>query len=192
MLAYSVTANAFDIVKADTEQELIKDSDIVNTSMSMGVYAGLINYENFNSSYLFGLYFTYPFDEHVFVEAEFGVSSLNDTEYRRIGLTLLSEEDVDVQFYTILVGYNLLPGEVYWSREKTMVSRFYLIAGVGSVSFDNNSYVSVQYGAGFKVELDKNKSIRFETRDRLYDSDILGTDKLSNNIEFHLGIDWNF
>lgn len=192
IFAYSVAANAFDIVKADTEQELIKDSDIVNTNMSVGVYAGLINYENFNSSYLFGLYFTYPFDEHVFVEAEFGVSSLNDTEYRRIGLTLLSEEDVDVQFYTILVGYNMLPGEVYWSREKTMISRFYLIAGVGSVSFDNNSYVSVQYGAGFKVELDKNKSIRFEARDRLYDTDILGTDKLSNNIEFHLGIDWNF
>lgn len=189
---YSVTANAFDIVKADTEQDLIKDSDIKNTSMSVGVYTGLINYENFNSSYLVALTFSYPFDEHVFIDAEFGVSSINDTEYRNIGLPLLSEEETDVQFYTVLVGYNILPGEVYWSREKTLISSFYLIGGVGSISFDNNNYVSVQFGAGFKMGLDKNKSIRFEARDRLFDTDILGTDKLSNNIEFHLGIDWNF
>ena len=192
VLFYSVTVNAFDIVKPDTEQDLIKDSDIDNISMNFGVYTGLINYENFNSSYMLAMYFSYPFDEDVFVEAEFGISALNDTEYRNIGLPLLSEEEVDLQFYTILVGYNLLPGEVYWSREKTLISRFYLIAGVGSVSFDNNNYVSIQFGAGFKMELDKNKSIRFEARDRMYDTDILGTDKLTNNIEFHLGIDWNF
>ena len=192
VLFYSVTASAFDIVKPDPEQDLIKDSDIDNISMNFGVYTGLINYENFNSSYMLAMYFSYPFDEDVFVEAEFGISGLNDTEYRNIGLPLLSEEEVDLQFYTILVGYNLLPGEVYWSREKTLISRFYLIAGVGSVSFDNNNYVSIQFGAGFKMELDKNKSIRFEARDRMYDTDILGTDKLTNNIEFHLGIDWNF
>lgn len=189
---YSVTANAFDIVKADTEQDLIKDADIKNTSMSVGIYTGLINYENFNSNYLVGLTFSYPFDEHVFIDAEFGVSGINDTEYRNIGLPLLSEEETDVQFYTVLVGYNILPGEVYWSREKTLISSFYLIGGVGSISFDNNNYVSVQFGAGFKMGLDKNKSIRFEARDRMFDTDILGTDKLSNNIEFHLGIDWNF
>lgn len=189
---YSVTANAFDIVKADTEQDLIKDADIKNTSMSIGIYTGLINYENFNSNYLVGLTFSYPFDEHVFIDAEFGVSGINDTEYRNIGLPLLSEEETDVLFYTVLVGYNILPGEVYWSREKTLISSFYLIGGVGSISFDNNNYVSVQFGAGFKMGLDKNKSIRFEARDRLFDTDILGTDKLSNNIEFHLGIDWNF
>ena len=192
VLFYSVTASAFDIVKPDPEQDLIKDSDIDNISMNFGVYTGLINYENFNSSYMLAMYFSYPFDEDVFVEAEFGISGLNDTEYRNIGLPLLSEEEVDLQFYTILVGYNLLPGEVYWSREKTLISSFYLIAGVGAVSFDNNNYVSMQFGAGFKMELDKNKSIRFEARDRMYDTDILGTDKLTNNIEFHLGIDWNF
>ena len=189
---FSMTANAFDIVKPDIEQQLIKDSDIVNTSMSMGVYTGLINYENFNSNYLFGLYFSYPFDEHVFVEAEFGVSGINDTEYRNIGLPLFSEEESDVQFYTVSVGYNLLPGEVYWNSEKTLLSSFYVLAGVGLVSFDSNDYVSVQFGAGFKMGLDKNKNIRFEVRDRLFDTDILGTDKLTNNIEFHLGIDWNF
>lgn len=189
---YSMNANAFDIVKPDTEQDLIKDADIENTSMSLGIYTGLISYENFNTNYLVGLYFSYPFDEHVFVEAEFGMSGINDTEYRSIGLALFSEEETDVQFYTVLVGYNLLPGEVYWSRDKTMISIFYVIAGVGSVSFDNNDYVSVQFGAGFKMELDKNKSIRFEARDRLFDTDILGTDKLTNNVGIHLGIDWNF
>jgi len=192
LLAFSPFVSAFDIVKPDTEQDIVKDSDIDNISMNFGMYAGIINYENFNASHILGLYFSYPFDEDVFVEAEFGVSAINDTEYRNIGLPLFSEEESDVQFLTVLVGYNLLPGEVYWSRDKTLISRFYLIAGVGTMSFDNNDYVSIQFGAGFKMELDKNKSIRFEARDRLMDTDVLGTDKLTNNTEFHLGIDWNF
>lgn len=185
-------AYAFDIVKPDAEQDIIKDSDIRNVSMNIGIYAGLISYENFNSNYLAAIYVSYPFDEKIFVEAEFGVSGINDTEYRNIGLPLLTEEESDVQFYTVLIGYNLLPGEVYWSRTKTLISRFYLIGGIGSVSFDDKDTVSVHLGAGFKMELDDNKSVRFEARDRLFDSDILGTDKLSNNTEFHLGIDWNF
>jgi len=185
-------AYAFDIVKPDTEQEIIEDSDIRNVSMSVGVYAGLISYENFNSNYLAAIYLSYPFDEKIFVEAEFGVSGINDTEYRNIGLPLLAEEESDVQFYTVLIGYNLLPGEVYWSQTKTLISRFYLIGGIGSISFDDKDTVSINLGAGFKMELDDNKSVRFEARDRLFDSDILGTDKLTNNTEFHLGIDWNF
>ena len=192
ILTCSFQAQAFDIVTPDAEQELIKDSDIRNAGMNIGVYAGLISYENFNSSYLLALYYSYPFSEKVFVEAEFGVSTINDSEYRNIGLPLLTEEEVGMQFYTVLIGYNLLPGEVYWSQNKTLISRFYLIGGIGSVNFDDNQSVSIHLGAGFKMELDENKSIRFEARDRLFDTDILGTDKLTNNIEFHLGIDWNF
>jgi len=188
----SFTAQAFDIVTPDPEQELIKDSDIRNVGMNLGVYAGLISYENFNSSYLLALYYSYPFSEKVFVEAEYGVSSISDTEYRNIGLPLLTEEEVAMQFYTVLLGYNLLPGEVYWSQNKTLISRFYLIGGIGSVSFDDKQSVSLHLGAGFKMELDENKSIRFEARDRLFDTDILGTDKLTHNTELHLGIDWNF
>jgi len=192
LLFFSTHTYAFDIVKPDTEQEIIKDSDIRNISMNIGFYAGLMAYENFNSNYLAAIYLSYPFDEKIFVEAEFGVSAINDTEYRNIGLPLLTEEESDVQFYTVLIGYNLLPGEVYWSQTKTLISRFYLIGGVGSVSFDNKDVVSVHLGAGFKMELDENKSVRFEARDRILDSDILGTDKLTNNTGFHLGIDWNF
>lgn len=191
-ILFSVQAKAFDIVKPDTEQDIIKDSDIRNVSMNLGVYAGLISFENFNTNYIAALYFSYPFNEKVFVEAEYGVSAINDTEYRNIGLPLFANEESDVTFYTVLVGYNLLPGEVYWSKDKTLISRFYLIGGIGSISFDNKDTVSINLGAGFKMELDENKSVRFEARDRIFDVDTLGTDKLSNNTEFHLGIDWNF
>lgn len=192
MFLCSFSAQAFDIVKPDAEQDLIKDSDIRNVGMNIGVYAGLISYENFNSSHILAIYYSYPFSEKVFVEAELGVSAINDTEYRNIGLPLLTEEQSDVEFYTVLIGYNLLPGEVYWSKDKTLISRFYLIGGIGSIVFDNKQSVSLQLGAGFKMELDIDKSIRFEARDRLFDTDILGTDKLTNNTEMHIGVDWNF
>jgi len=192
LLLLSFNTHAFDIVKPDTEQEIIKDSDIRNVSMSVGMYAGVISYENFNSNYLAALYISYPFNEKVFVEAEFGVSAINDSEYRNIGLPLFDSEESDVSFYTVLVGYNLLPGEVYWSQTKTLISSFYLVGGIGSITFDEQDTVTINLGAGFKMELDDNMSLRFEARDRVFDTDTLGTDKLSNNVEFHLGIDWNF
>lgn len=192
LLFVSFKTLAFDIVKPDTEHDLVKDADIRNDSLSVGVYAGIISYENFNTSYLAALYVSYPFNEKVFVEAEFGASSINDTEYRNIGLPLFDKEESGVSFYSVLVGYNLLPGEVYWSKDKTLISSFYLIGGIGSVSFDDQDTVAVNLGAGFKMELDDNKSVRFEARDRIFDTDTLGSDKLSNNVEFHLGIDWNF
>lgn len=192
LLLLSFNAHAFDIVKPDTEQEIIKDSDIRNVSMSVGFYAGIISYENFNSDYLAALYLSYPFNEKVFVEAEFGVSAINDSEYRAIGLPLFDNEESDATFYTVLIGYNLLPGEVYWSQTKTLITSFYLIGGIGSITFDEQDTVTINLGAGFKMQLDDNMSLRFEARDRVFDTDTLGTDKLSNNVEFHLGIDWNF
>ena len=192
LLLLSLNAHAFDIVKPDTEQEIIKDSDIRNVSMSVGFYTGIISYENFNSNYLAALYLSYPFNEKVFVEAEFGVSAINDSEYRAIGWPIFDSEESDVSFYTVLVGYNLLPGEVYWSQTKTLISSFYLIGGIGSINFDDQDTVTINLGAGFKMELNDDMSLRFEARDRVFDTDTLGTDKLSNNIEFHLGIDWNF
>ncbi|MDH5392664.1 MAG: outer membrane beta-barrel domain-containing protein [Gammaproteobacteria bacterium] len=192
VLLCATNAYAFDIVKPDAEQEIIKNADIRNLGMNTGVYMGVMNYENFNSSLLLAWYLNYPFDENLFVEAELGISRVSDTEYRNIGLPLLSEERVVAAFYTVLVGYNLLPGEVYLGHGKTLRSDVYLLAGVGTVDIDNNSYVALHFGGGIKIELNDDSGLRIEFRDRMIDSDILGSDKLTNNTEFHLGIDWKF
>ena len=187
---YSV--QAFDIVKPDEERELIENADIHSLSMNVGLYLGLINYENFNSDYLLGFYVSYPFDEDIFVDVEFGISAISDAEFRNIGLPLFNKKKTDVSFYSVLIGYNLLPGEVYWSQQKTMISRLYLLAGVGNTNINSDNSITLHLGAGFKLELDDDHSLRLEARDRIIDTDILGTDQLTNNIEFHFAYAWNF
>jgi outer membrane beta-barrel protein len=128
----------------------------------------------------------------VFIDVEYGASTISDTEYRNIGLPLFAQEDTDVSFYSVLVGYNILPGEVYWSREKTLLTSLYLLAGVGSVNINDDNFVSLNFGFGVRLDLGGGKNIRVEARDRMIDSDILGSDKITNNTEMHIGMSWSF
>lgn len=188
----ALNAHAFDIVTPEAEQVLINDADLANVGLSTGGYIGVINFENFNSSIMLAWFINYPFDEDLFVSAELGASLVNDTEYRNIGLPLLSEEEVVAGFYSVLLGYNVLPGEVYWQKGRAIRSDIYLLGGVGSINIDNNNYVTLQFGAGLKLELDNEHSIRIEFRDRLIDTDILGSNKLTNNTEIHFSSEWSF
>lgn len=189
---FPLSSAAFDIVKPKAEQELIKDAELKDVSISAGVYAGVINFENFSSSYLLGLTVNIPLNEDVFIDVEYGSTTISDAEYRNIGLPLFEKEEINVDFYNVLIGYNLLPGEVYWSKDKTLLSSFYLLAGVGSVNINKDDFVSLSFGIGFRMDIGSGKNVRVEARDRLIDSDILGTDKISNNTEIHIAMSWSF
>ncbi|MDH5517950.1 MAG: outer membrane beta-barrel domain-containing protein [Gammaproteobacteria bacterium] len=192
LLLFSPLVSAFDIVNPDAEQALIKDADLVNVGINSGVYIGLMNFENFNSSPMLAWYINYPFDEDLFVSAELGAALVNDSEYRNVGLPLLSEEEVVAGFYSVLLGYNVLPAEVYWRKGQALRADIYLLGGIGSITIDSEDYVALHAGVGLKIEPANGHSLRIEFRDRLINSDILGTDKLTNNTEIHLGIEWSF
>ena len=192
LVSVALNAQAFDIVTPDAEQELIKDAGLTNVGMSTGGYIGVMNFENFNSSIMLAWFINYPFDENLFVSAELGASLVNDSEYRNIGLPLFSEEEVVAGFYSVLLGYNMLPGEVYWQRGRALRSDIYLLGGVGSINIDSNNYVTLHFGVGLKLELESEHSIRIEFRDRLIDSDILGSNKLTTNTEIHFSTEWSF
>jgi len=59
----------------------------------------------------------------------------------------------------------------------------YLVGGIGSTKFAGDQNFSVNFGAGYRVLPTDWLAISLGVQDRVFDSDILGETKVTNNIE---------
>ena len=65
------------------------------------------------------------------------MSQTEKTSYELLsgGVELLTDEERDLTYYNMSLGYNLLPGQIYISDRWAFNTRIYLIAGVGNTDF---------------------------------------------------------
>ena len=69
-----------------------------------------------------------------------------------------------------------------------MTSAVYLVGGVGNIKFNNESHVAYDFGIGIRVLPRDWLSARFEIRDHMFSSDLLGKNELTHNFEMTLGV----
>ena len=69
---------------------------------------------------------------------------------------------------------------------------FYLIGGLGSTDFADDSNFTVNFGFGFKIFPTDVFAIRIEARDYLFDTEINAEDKTLNNMQGTLNFSWFF
>jgi outer membrane beta-barrel protein len=67
-----------------------------------------------------------------------------------------------------------------------MNSGFYTLVGIGSVKFAGDNRLTVNLGAGFRVLPTDWLAIHIGVQDRVFNSDLLGEDKVTNNVEMLL------
>ena len=82
----------------------------------------------------------YHITEDFFVEGVYGTTKVSDENFRQIlpgGVFPQNEETLS--YYNLSVGYNILPGEVFFGSKYAKASALYLIAGVGSTKFLDQS-----------------------------------------------------
>ena len=73
-----------------------------------------------------------------------------------------------------------------------MASALYLIAGVGSTKFLEQSKQTINFGLGYRVFLKDWAAIQVDFRDHLYTLDLLGQSKSTQNLELTAGITFFF
>ena len=64
-----------------------------------------------------------------------------------------------------------------------MNSGFYLLTGIGNVKFAGDDHLTINLGAGYRVLPNDWLAIHIGVMDRVFDSDLLGETKVTNNIE---------
>jgi outer membrane beta-barrel protein len=158
-----------------------------------GAYLGTYSSEDFGASLVYGVRLGYHITEDFFVEGVYGTTSVSDENFRQIlPGGVFPEKEETLSYYNLSVGYNILPGEVFFGSRYAMASALYLIAGVGSTKFLEQSKQTINFGLGYRVFLKDWAAIQVDFRDHLYTLDLLGQSKSTQNLELTAGITFFF
>jgi outer membrane beta-barrel protein len=166
---------------------------IPNRDFIAGAFVGTYSTENFGASLVYGARLGYHVTEDFFVEGLYGTTKVNDENFRKIlpgGIFPTSEETLD--YYNLSVGYNILPGEVFFGSKYAKASALYLIAGIGTTKFLEQSRQTLNVGLGLRVFVQDWAAIQVDFRDHLYSLDLLGERKSTSNLELTFGATFFF
>ncbi len=178
------------IIQPEIARREIEDIDIDEEDFEVGLFVGFLSIEDFGTDVVYGARLAYHVTEGIFMEMALGRSEAGETSYETLSgdIQLLPDEDRKYTYYNLSLGYNLLPGEVFISDQFTFNSQFYLIGGIGSTHFAGNDEFTVNIGAGYRLLLTDWVALHLDLRDHMFDSDLLGEEKTTHNLEYHAGL----
>jgi outer membrane beta-barrel protein len=177
------------VVEPEVERRKIKVPKIDSENVEIGAYFGALSVEDFGTNPVYGATAAYHVTEDFFFQAELGRSTAGRTSFETLGgnVQLLTGDERRFTYYNLSLGYNFLPGEVFLGRGLAMTSAFYLLGGIGSVDFAGDQKFAVTFGGGYRVLPTDWLAVHVTVVDRAFDSDLLGTSKVTNNIEARIG-----
>jgi outer membrane beta-barrel protein len=178
------------VIDPQVARRTIKVPRIDNENIEIGGVFGALSIEDFGTNPVYGVTAAYHVTEDFFFQAEAGRSTAGKTSFETLGgnVQLLTGDERQFTYYNLALGYNFLPGEVFLGRGLTMTSGFYLLGGIGSVEFAGDQKFSVSFGAGYRVLPTDWLAIHVRMQDRIFDTDLLGESKLTNNLEANIGL----
>ena len=121
---------------------------ISRSAQLVGTYAT----QNFGASLVGGVRLGYHLSEDFFVEGVYGRTKVSDETFRQIlPGGIFPQQEEKLTYYNVSVGYNVLPGEVFFGSKYAKASSLYLIGGVGSTKFADQRQQTFNVGFGFRV-----------------------------------------
>lgn len=179
------------VIEPDIEPRSISEADIDAEFFEIGAFAGMLTIDNFSSEPLFGVSAAFHATEDFFLQFNYGMSEAGLTSFEELSgsnVRLLTDDDRDYSYYDFLVGYNIFPGEIFFSDSLTFNSAFYLVGGVGNTEFGGESNFTTTLGTGFRIVLLDWLTVHVDFRDHMFKSDLIRESQLTHNIELSSGI----
>jgi outer membrane beta-barrel protein len=177
------------VIEPQVERRKIKVPQIHSHNWELGLQYGALTIENFGTNPVYGLMGAYHITEDFFLQGSFGRSKGGLTSFETLSnINLLTPSERYYTYYDLALGYNFLPGEVFIGRKLAMTSSFYLLAGIGDTDFAGDNKFTVSFGGGYRVLPTDWLAVHVSVEDHVFQSDLLGVDKLTNNLEADLGV----
>ena len=135
--AVGESAQAPQVVEPQVERRVVKPAAVPKENFEIGAWIGMASIEDFGTNVAYGSRLAYHVTEDYFAEVVVGATETGKTSYELpTGATqLLSDSQRDLTYYDISVGWNALPGEVFFGRERAMPSAVYVTMGAGNTRF---------------------------------------------------------
>jgi len=178
------------VVVPQIDRRAVKPPRIDAENFEAGAFVGTIAIEDFGSSMTYGARAAYHFTEDLFAEATFGTAKAGRTSYEDLSgsLELLTDSERQFTYYDLSVGWNVLPGEVFLGGRRAIPSSVYVSLGAGSTRFAGDDNFTLIAGAGLRLLVTDSIAAHLGVRDQMFESDLLGSKKLTQNLQFSVGL----
>lgn len=182
------------VIQPEIKRREVKEADIDTENFEVGVFAGFISIEDFGTNAVYGASLDYHITEDLFVQGRIGFSKAGTTSFERLGggITLLNDDQRKYQYYNISLGYNLLPGEAFLSRDTAYNTSLYVIIGAGNTDFAGDNFFTINWGAGYAITFSDWFAAHMDFRDHMFNINVTGEDKTSHNLEATLDLTFYF
>lgn len=182
------------LIEPQIERVEFDEARIDSDDFELSVYAGYLALEDFDTNFVVGAKLGYHISEDFFVQATYGRSDSGETSFERLsgGAPLLSDDEREVEYYLVTLGFNLMPGEAFVTDSTTFNTVFYLTAGVGTTTFAGDDRFTIAYAFGYRTLFADGFSLDIEMRDLIFEMDIFGETESTNNLEFSVAFNLFF
>ena len=178
------------VVEPRVKRREVKPANLDTENFEAGAFLGVVGIEDFGSSFSYGARIAYHFTEDLFAEATIGTAEAGRTSYEELSgsAELLTDSERRFTHYDLSVGWNALPGEVFLGGERAMPSAVYFTLGAGSTRFAGDDHFTVALGAGLRLLVNDWIALHLDARNLAFESDLLGDNKLTHNLQFTFGL----
>ena len=181
------------VIVPEVARREIKLPRYPSKDFALGAFTGTYSAENFGASLVYGLRLGYHVTEDFFAEAVYATTEVSDANYRQIlPGGIFPEPDEKLSYYNLSLGYNLLPGEVFFGSSVAKASAFYVIAGIGSTSFLEQRQQTLNFGFGMRLLFTDRFALQVDVRDHVFSLDLLGERESTQNLELTFGATYYF
>ena len=176
------------VVEPEVARRKITVPKIRSRNFELGLDYGVLSIEDFGAHPSYGVTAAYHITEDFFFQAELGRTRAGQTSFEQLSnVQLLTESERRFTYYDLSLGYNFLPGEAFIGRGVAMTSAFSLLGGIGGTDFGGDTKFTVNFGAGYRVVPADWLALHVTVQDHVFQSSLLGTTKLTNNLEARIG-----
>jgi outer membrane beta-barrel protein len=176
------------VVEPEVERRKLTVPKIKASNIEVGVNYGALSIEDFGTNPVYGGTLSYHVTEDFFMRAGIGRSTAGKTSFETLSqIQLLNNANRHFTYYDLTLGYNFLPGEAFLGRGIALGTSFYLLGGIGGTNFAGDTKFTVNFGGGYQVLPSDWIAVHIEVLDRVFQSSLLGSSKLTNNLEASIG-----
>ncbi len=177
------------VIDPQVQRRAVKVPTVHARNLELGGYYGELSIEDFGAQPVAGARLDYHITEDFFVEGTYGRAKAGRTSAEELTgrLNLLSDAERRFTYYNASLGYNIFPGEVFIGHSLAMTSAFYVLGGIGEVTFAGDENFSVNFGAGFRVLPVDWVALHIDVQDIVFRSDDVGPSQLKNNLQATIG-----
>jgi outer membrane beta-barrel protein len=176
------------VVEPEVARRKIKVPAIHSSNFELGADYGVISIEDFGTHPSYGVTLAYHITEDFFFQGEAARSRGGLTSFETLSnIQLLTEAERRFTYYDLSLGYNFLPGEAFIGRGRAMTSAFFVLGGIGGTDFAGDTKFTVNFGAGYRIVPADWLALNITVENHVFQSSVLGSTKLTNNLEARIG-----